>query len=439
MTGLRKYERDANIPALCGDPALVPPTCGEVCNLVEEHLLVDDDCSIRFIAWEYARWKPGVSTTTVHSIRLSDGSEHWITTKCYADGKAATLDDRRSSKERLVELCAPLRPAARLPYRGLALSVFPADRRLGGVARLLDPRRTARLLEDFGWCAKRSIRKRRLRYELLRFKPEHRAVYGLQLSLRSDPETDGLRKLAARVLPPEVSRRVVEARTMLSEYPCSKLGPELIAADCEAGLLIESWLELDVLDPSDLASFGNSLEAGELLAQLHCQWPEQFVSQIRVANRARLALFRFDPKLLSSAMRLVPPLSSASPVWKHGDFHPDQLGRDRASHCLRLLDLDELAVGSPLDDLASWIADRLMLDTECDLATASGELLEGYRSAGGERLSQSELAAATANTLVDQAAGALRRLEHGAHKKAARLIALAEELAPKTLPSGVRP
>jgi len=436
VTGLRRYERDRELPAIGGDEALVPPTASEVSALVEEHLLGESLVTVASVTWEYARWKPGVSTTAVHSVRLSDGTERLVTIKCYADGKAAQLDQRWSTDARLFELCAPLRPAAILPAQSLALSCFPADRKLGGVPRLLDPRRTARTLEECGWCEERSIRKRRLAFELLRFKPEHRAVYAMHVDLRSPDGTKSARKLAARVLPPDAVRRIVAARERLQSRFAFDLAPELIASDSAAGLLYEAWLELEVFDPSALASFAESFDAGELLGQLHSCRPEQFSGRQLVENRARVDLFRFDPELAERVALHHPRRSSASPVWRHGDFHPDQLGREHDGGRLRLLDLDELSVGDPADDLASWIADRLALDPSCEFADAAGELLEGYRRTGGERLSHSEIELATANALVDLAAGALRRLEVGAVEKSRRLIAFADQLVESHQESG---
>ena len=437
MTGLRKYQRDRELPALGGDQALVPPTASEVIALVEEHLLGESSVTVSSVSWEYARWKPGVSTTAVHCARLSDGSEKLITIKRYADGKAAQLDQRWSRDARLLELCAPLRPAAVLAERNLALSTFPADRKLGGLPRLLDPRRTARILEERGWCEERSIRKHRLNFELLRFKPEHRAVYALHAKLRSQDGTKRARKLAARVLPPEAIRRIVIAREQLETRFAFDLAPELIAFDSAAGLLFEAWLELEVFDPSAIASFGESFRAGELLGQLHSCRPHQLAGLQTVENRARVDLFRFDFELAERVALHHPRRSSAPPVWKHGDFHPDQLGREHEGGRLRLLDMDELSVGDPADDLASWIADRLALEPSCSLADASGDLLEGYHRTGGERLSHSEVAQATANALVGLAAGAIRRLEVGAVEKSKRLIALADQLVGSHQESGL--
>ena len=82
------------------------------------------------------------------------------------------------------------------------------------------------------------------------------------------------------------------------------------------------------------------------------------------------------------------------------------------------MDLDCLAAGDPALDLADWIADWLVEQERADLDSAGAELLDGYRTGGGNAPERARLAAWVAAELVDRAASSIRRLEKGAVEKA---------------------
>lgn len=403
MTGLRHHERDARLPSLLGEPHLVPPSEDHVAELVGAVLLHEQSPALTDVTWEYARYKPGVSITCAWRLLFADGAERLVAGKRYADGKAASLAEREPASAALEALCGRLVPRAILAERALTLWAFPADRMLTGLEALLDARMVARVVENAGRLPPRSVRRKTVTTTLLRYKPERRAVFAIDLPSR-DASLAAVR-LAGRSLPPERLREVHATR--------------LAFEGC--GYLLEEWLDLDPRVPG---SFADPELAGRLLARLHAlplPLPET-VRDARGTSALDLArLFGREPALARLAARVVDVPACARATWSHGDFHADQIASERGARGIALLDLDLLGRGAPRDDLASWIADRLSED-DVSFEEAAEPLLDGYRGAGGAPPGSKELRAAAAQELVRRAAGALRRLERDAVEKAERRL-----------------
>jgi hypothetical protein len=421
VTGLRAWDRDATLPSSGGQPELTPPTRDEVRTLVNERLLETGAPAVDGVSWEYARWKPGVSTTCVFRIYLLDGSERLVATKLYADEKARALAERSFRDRGEGASCHPLQPRAFLPERKLAIWCDVADRELPGQAFVLDARKLSRLVEEAGFAGPRMISRSRVHPTTLRFKPERRAVWRVDLALRDGDYTR--RSLAARVMPPDEAHRVADARQRLPE---SAPVPKLIAAERERGVLLEEWLDVGQPAPDD---FGHAADAGELLALLHrTPVPDDAPARPRADAGGALALFEPWPALAELA-RAIPAAEDGPPVaWTHGDFHPDQVvpRQDASGHAL--LDLDRIAAGDPARDLASWIADAFVDGGALDLDAAGGDLRAGYLAGGGAWPDAEHLRHLVADELRGRAAAALRRLEVGAVSKARRCLVLATTL-----------
>src|SRR5262245_20949039 len=112
--GLRERERDPELPALAGEANLRPPSVEEVLELASAHLARPDAPALSAGRWDYARWKPGVSITSVYTLRFEDGVEQPVVAKRYVDGKERTLPARPRGEEQLEELCPRLKPRALL-------------------------------------------------------------------------------------------------------------------------------------------------------------------------------------------------------------------------------------------------------------------------------------------------------------------------------------
>lgn len=445
MNGLKPYQRDRMLPALAGEAGLCPPAPADLLDLVGDLLAIGSATSPPLIGaeLEYARWKPKTSITAGYRLSFADGSSRLIVYKRYSGEKATHIERDFDPGDRARQREDRLRSFAVLPRENLCLYAFPADRVLTGLSRLIDMQRTARLLSSLGLspglCSGGRLRWRRSQATLLRYKPERRAVFRLDLALRDERGDLSGRRLAARVLPPEAAGRLRVARSTCFGAATPRIGPLLIGVEERTGLVFEEWLDVDVPDAEDFAS---ARAAGATLARLHAlPIPTGATGPAGTAGGARdspldspidssgASLFSIDARLAARASRIGPPPRSGPVTWTHGDLHPDQVARRRDDGETVLLDLDNLRPGSPVDDLASWIADALAADLCAGLEAAAHDLLEGYRANGGGAPLARTLRTRVANELVARAAAALRRLEAGAIDRARALLERAENLA----------
>jgi len=415
--GLRDRERDPGLPALAGEGHLRPPDPAELVELVDRHLRRPEAPRVVAARWDYARWKPGVSMTSVFAVRFEDGREEPVVAKRYVDGKDRTLAYRPRNEALLESLCERLRPRALLAERALSLWVPPGDRVLRGLPVFLDRKKTCNLVTRAGLSPSGSLKRRKTEFTLLRFKPERRAVYRIDLRLRPPPGTPDEKKklvLAGRILPPPELARLAGVRTELARAGGDDLALPLAATNLRQGFLLERWFDVTVFAPD---SFAHAREAGTALARLHALAPPEGARLVDAGTSGDLdALFRVDARL-GSARRAGPHPRVERLAFCHGDFHPDQVAR-RADGSWLLMDLDLLGAGDPAFDLACWIADAIVETRDVALESAAGELLEGYRAAGGDVPGPQRLAEFVAAELVCRAGSTVRRLELGAVDKA---------------------
>ena len=408
-------DRDPTLATRLGDPALRAPEEGEVVAWVAQHLAVADGPRPIDATWEHARWKPGVALTCSYRVRLEDGAERRVGYKLYADAERAKLRARPPRADAVPGGFGDVPRTVVDDGRGLLFD-FSADRALPGIGRLLDARWTGRRIEAAAPFAGLRLRRRRTEFHVRRYKPERRAVVELVLALRDGEDELTTRRLAARVLPPEVAGGVERRRRAFEAAGGATLGPTLAGGELRAGVLFEHWLT----DATDTAP--SPREAGALLARLHALPPG---GGEHASPRAAGSELPANLELVGIAA--TPPALEPRPVrperWIHGDFHADQ--STGAGGRLRFLDLDLLGLGEPVQDLASWLADGL---ADGDAGTAGAELLGAYEAAGGALPAPGDLASTAAAELIGRAAGCLRRLERGAVERARALCELAVQI-----------
>jgi Phosphotransferase enzyme family len=426
----RPCERDTTLPAQAGEPELCPPDPGDALALCVAHLALPGAPLPIRARLDYGRWKPRVSITCGYTLSYADGEERIVSLKRYAAGKGQTLARSFRPDERAQRAEDRLSSFAALPQLDTCLYAFPADRVLPGAARIVHLRRTARLLNALPLDPDRRVRARHSSARLLRYKPEHRAVLGLDLALE-DANGGQIRvTLAARALPPPEAAIVSRARSLcFGSAPGSTqpIGPRLLHVEERTGIVLEEWIDGEGHRGT---TFEHAHGTGALLARLHALPQPADSLPACGAAEAVSPLFELDPRLISAAGDLIGPPPPTRLAWIHGDLHPDQVVRECNGGALRLLDLDALGPGDPARDLATWIADHLGTDPAIGLADAARPILEGYRLGGGRAPEERDLAHRVAFELTMLSAGALRRLERGAVGRALFLLERASDLRP---------
>lgn len=412
MIGLAAHARDALLPTSIGDPA-APST--ELLLEAIQRCMVDDGAPRAVSArWVFARWKPGQALACGYEVLFSDGVTRWINAKWRAGFKPlAVRDQQRVDGLRALVFDAQL---------GFTLALFPFDPELPGLARVLDLRRLARWFSALGLGAPLKVRPGPSRVEVLRYKPERRAVARLALKLREHDDAPRVaRTWFARVHPPQWSRRAAELRTQFDARVAPSLCPRLCASDARTGVWIEEALEVVACGADD---FAHAFEAGATLARLHAT--ELADAEVPAADALDFSEWRTCAPWVAQAL-CAPPIPGPR-VWRHGDFHPDQLAQ-ASDGSWRLLDLDALTLGDARADLASWIADAVAAAPQRAWREHALALLEGYGSLRGAAPRVDELAPWVALALQRLACGALRRLESGALERSRSLAELAASVA----------
>ncbi len=419
MSGLKQYGRDRELPAQLGDAQLGLPQDDELVALVADHLIAKGGPAPQEARWIFARWKPGTAVLGCWTLTFDDGCERLVSLKRYSSSRASEVADSFRVNDHMREAAAPLIPFAHLPELAAVLTSFPVDRALRGAARVVDLRRTGRALDEAGLWPGQVFRRRSSKLELLRYKPERRAVLALDVKLKVRSEGGshpaGERRLGVRVLEPSIARRVVAHRGLCPPG----LLPELLHSEPTTGLIFEEWVQGTPIASED---FSHATASAEVLARLHAgraEAPPTCTDRV-----GSLQLLGRIPGLAERAAEVAQAPAVHSSVWIHGDFHPDQL--TSTEHGLRLLDADDLRPGAPEQDLASWLADHLEHEEQLSLQAAASPLFAGYGKAL-QQLDLELLRGLVAEDLIARAAACLRRLQEDAVACATRLVERAHE------------
>ncbi|MFT7678818.1 MAG: aminoglycoside phosphotransferase (APT) family kinase protein [Planctomycetota bacterium] len=425
MNGLRNYQRDFELLAYAGEAQLCPPSTQQLLEWIQEHLSMPGQSAPNAAQWTYARWKPSQSVSALASVTLADGSQHLVGCKRFHTGEAKPT----GARPRWSAPDAPLRPAAVVPGANAILSSLAGDRALDGLSQVLRKGHLARLLEAAGVFGEHTLKARSSCAQLLRYKPERRAIYAYVADLHRPAPKPRQRNLLLRVLPPANARENAHARNLLQSLsPKDAPWPRLLHHEDAHGLLIESWIDGQA-PASD--EFHSPDRLAGLLAQLHRVPLPQ--ASARPAPRSEPSLADLEPLFAHDAELLeLADLSQIAPAaerltWVHGDLHPDQM-LCQADCAPQLVDFDELGIGDPCRDLASWIADRLAAAPKLTWGEASGAWLDAYAKAGGEPCDEVHLARWVRYELTRRAAATLRRLERDARSRARRMLACAARL-----------
>ena len=188
------------------------------------------------------------------------------------------------------------------------------------------------------------------------------------------------------------------------------------------GILLERWLSVEAPaspGPGEEHDFSHVEQAGSLLAALHTvpvgtQAAARAMTRRQLQVSELLSLFSVDGELAALAVGIEIPEAPRVTTWVHGDFHPDQVAAHVSDGSFRLLDFDNVGLGDPAGDLASWIADRLYAQSALGFDDAAQGLLAAYARSGGQPIEHTHLRRTVAVELARRSAASVRRLEDGA-------------------------
>ncbi len=327
---------------------------------------------------DYLRYEPGRRCVALYTVPGEPLP--------FAYAKASRSDPTDS-------VASPLEPARDFPLilEGLNISVFPfpTDPKVRALARLVGGGgRCRRLLAS---ALPDHPHLHRTTPELLRYRPERRAVFRLGPAARGSVVLKLARKAGfARA---SHAQRVLQSSEQL-QLPRHVGGSErhrMLAFDWIEGRELRDSLRAESPDLADIASVGAAL-AG-LHAQVAQGLPERSTaSSVERMRRTAALIGLLAPEHASRANRLADEVTRTlemAPTVRasiHGDFYDNQVILTRDG--IALLDLDEAALGNPLDDLGLFVAhllrDVLLGDLSPVVAAAArAALIEGYGQATG--------------------------------------------------------
>lgn len=247
---------------------------------------------------------------------------------------------------------------------------FPNDERLDGLRRIVTPKKLQRLFyEHFSEYPSMTwrISDRSIRLQVLRYKPERRAVLRCRFRAQRKDESErherfvylGLYEIEKVTELTLTSRRIMH----LSESAQLWTTAPLLAIDEDDALMI--WGELSGTTLRSALSSGDCADdvarCADAIAEMHATDgtslpPRDSISAQTSAVRSFLSsvlpewIELIDDITRRLARRVVPaPTGGAGVV--HGDLHPGQmiLGLDR----IGLIDFDRSHVGDPLEDIGN--------------------------------------------------------------------------------------
>ncbi len=386
-----------------------------------------DHATIRDLRPNYLRYKggDGVVVGWRVSLELDAGQveESYVTVRVAP--RARLRAELERYRERAGKVWCGLRAAALHEDSNLLLCALPVDRELRGLGTLVRASRVRELLSAHaaqivppGY----RISKRQSSFQLVRYKPERRAVLRWSLGLVAEVGGD------ATTLP-------IYARAYAGGIPpaVALALPRLTAAGVRVPLRVGTfggWLafESEVPGTAVEAPGGDRAAAmAELLVRLHRTPP---TPQLRLrsveAELAAVARIGNHCAQLATALGVrihdvVAGLARSRPadddvVFLHGDLHREQFVFDRSR--AGLVDFDRVCAGSPCIDVASVRAHALLEGASVD---GLAGFADAYAAAGG-RAQPRTLAWWTACALLRVVMQPFRRLEPDWPDRCAALV-----------------
>jgi len=336
----------------------------------------------------YVRYKPGTNCIVLYESRQESGPPLWAYSKLFADEPDLKTSD-------------PSRVTVYDPRHRMALMRFPLDLEMPALKMANDPEQAGELLARTVRASRRSrFVEQWGGWEPIRYKPERRCV---MRGIYRSPRRNADKNFYARFYAPGEGVRTREWHRYFSNTEALKLRvPRCVGYSAGRRVLLlhgESGKPLQGFFREPQAVLLEAIKtAAAALAHWHTLVPPPDApprgSRVAEIRRARLAV---DSLLggLSSASELANELEASVPAAGgartliHGDFYYDQILLHRG--VTKFLDLDELALGDPVEDIANFCAHVKLLAAQGDLDDSRGDwicsqFLEEYQVAAGQSI-----------------------------------------------------
>lgn len=361
-------------------------------------------------------------------------------------------EDRYWPQETLVHLHVPVRvPVSRRgcvvrgPAGEMEAYVFPNDRKLRSLRSMSSAAGATELWRR--WFKDAGQRQLSLRRQLLRYVPESKFIARMR-ERNSDQEVqqDGL---AVRVCDADRAKALIhrhrETRRLLKGRPRALDVPRVIGADADEGIVGVEWIKGDGL--LETLAVGDADAVLKLLAEALHDFHSMTMAGLEQTDGAQLVasidnatgelaialpgLAERWHRIAALGRELGGGLAPASATI-HRDFYFDQV-RVRKHRCT-IVDLERLAIGDPMIDVASFVVQMRMVGQRPELGVP-GDIASRWSEQFQEHWFRVVTAPAesgawafySALAAVELARGVTRRLRRGWATLAQRCLEDAEQ------------
>ena len=403
-------------------------------KLIQQHLLEPGQTGPVDIQPDYVRWKE--SDGSIVGWRVFVGQERlssYVTVRAAAMERLA--DNLAKIDHHQDRAHGGLKSMALVRDQGLLLISFPIDRQMADLRRLVRASKVRSLIaENRPDLVPESLRisKSKSRLQLIRYKPERRAVLRWELGFKDEDKqfvrgpTVWIRTLADPLPARDIMMRAAQHSGVRM--------PAMLSAPHDR-LLLETNLEGSPWQPGDHAALPGVAAS---LAQLHqSSLPPDAprhdrAAELELTERAAIDLMRLRSDLGETGQEVHRSLSmdatrQEEPCLLHGDFHQGQvLLADDAGFC----DFDRSCAGPAAVDLAAFHAHAVAADP--DNGATLGQALTDAYGAIAQPPDQQDSSWWTAAALLRMATTPFRRLDPNWPDASRRLLSAATDLLRRT-------
>lgn len=382
----------------------------------------------------YIRYKPRTNCIIVYRVDFNDrlscgGSELPVYAKLFSVEEFKTASEK-ARRHRWANFCDMGEYLLLPDYRAI-IYFFPNDALIDGLRMVENPKKIQRILYQYHPDYKSEtwrISDRKLKFEIMRYKPERRAV--IRFDTRAVRHADGLREklsVFARIYADGSGRRVFDLQKELHRLSLDEGRfdiPEPLAYLPDRRLFLMKNLEgkqlLDQLKEghtSALQTTANALASlhkinPDLLPALAMSEPaEEIRASFEMISEITPELSKSAEDIHDSLLRLIDRYPSRDDRFVHGDFYYAQVIINH--NVAGIIDFDRSCAGDPTTDIGNFLAQLKLLSLKGVINNKDIEssFIQAYEKAAGVRLDPGLIAFRTAFSLYLLAVSPFRGLE----------------------------